>query len=404
MSGTTFTTAHRAFAITAALLALPLAAQDRPVLPEIDTSGSPNGIVVMPETVPDVFKIFDRYTKVVAPNGKPIHIVIEKGYTDRQAVYARKVLINHLTDVPGTKYGHDKSAIANSIADRNAVLALFYSTETLRSPTSRPFLRAVRTQDLREYETILEGTEGYMRPTNPTRDASYEEILHFVQAHGIEPAAPALSAALRDAFVEARAKNVYMLDYDNTFEYFICALEAYYDMWRHDPEGDGTREDEYIPISRVALEEHDPKAYEIIEHFFGPWWLYTAEIAEEFEGTFSLTWREGQTYTNKSQYLTRAALTGSVDSNLVGNDENNSLYGNDGDNEIAPGGGSDVVDGGMGTDTAVFRGAMAQYAVRRNGQQIIVEDLNFSRDGSNVLTGIEQLRFSDRTVTAAELH
>ena len=234
MSGTMFTTAHRNFAFTAALLALPLAAQDRPVLPEIDTSGSPNGIVVMPETVPDVFKIFDRYTKVLAPNGKPIHIVIEKGYTDRQAVYARKVLINHLTDVPGTKYGDDKSAIANSIADRNAVLALFYSTETLRSPTSRPFLRAVRTQDLREYETILEGSEGYMRPTNPTRDASYEEILHFVQAHGIEPAAPALSAALRDAFVEARAKNVYMLDYDNTFEYFICALEAYYDMWRHD--------------------------------------------------------------------------------------------------------------------------------------------------------------------------
>ena len=400
MSATSLTATLSVLAITASLLA-PLGAQDRPVLPDINTSSSPNGIVAMPENVPEVFKIFDRYTKVLAPNGKPIHIVIESGYTDRQAVYARKVLINHLTDVPGTKYGADKSPIANSIADRNGVLALFYSTETLRMARARPFLRSVRTQDLREYETILEGTEGYMRQTNPTRDASYEEILHFVQAQGIEPAAPELSAALNEAFKEATEKDIYLLDSD--FEYFICALEAYYDMWRHDPEGDGTREEEYIPISRVALKQHDPKAYELIEQFFGPWWLYTAEIADEFEGTFSLTWQEGLTYTNKSQYLTKAALTGGNDSNLVGNDEDNTLFGNDGDNEISPLSGSDVIDGGAGTDTAVFRGASGDYAVRRNGQQIVVEDLNHARDGFNVLTDIERLRFADRTIPTSEL-
>ena len=403
MSGTSVTATLRILAITAVLPVLPLAAQARPVLPDIDTSGSPNGIVPMPDDVPEVFKIFDRYTKVLAPNGKPIHIVIESGYTDRQAVYSRKVLINHLTDVPGTRYGSDKSAIANSIADRDGVMALFYSTETLRMDRARPFLRSVRTQDLREYETILEGTEGYMRPANPTRDASYEEILHFVQAQGIEPAAPELSAALNEAFREARAKNVYMLDYDSTHEYFICALEAYYDMWRHDPEGDGTREEEYIPISRVALKQHDPKAYEIIEQYFGPWWLYTAEIADEFEGTFSLTRHEDQTYTNKSQYLTKAALTGSNDSNLVGNDQDNTLFGNDGDNEITPRSGSDVIDGGAGNDTAVFRGVVADYAVRRNGQQVVVEDLNHARDGFNVLSGVERLRFRDRTVLTSEL-
>lgn len=399
MSATSLTTTLFLLVISADSLSQ-LAAQNRPVLPDINTSRSPNGIVAMPENVPDVFKIFDRYTKVLAPNGKPIHIVIESGYTDRQAVYARKVLINHLTDVPGSKYGADKSPIANSIADRNGVLALFYSTETLRMERARPFLRSVRTQDLREYETILEGTEGYMRQTNPTRDASYEEILHFVQAQGIEPAAPELSAALDEAFREAKAQKIYLLDSD--FEYFICALEAYYDMWRHDPEGDGTREDEYIPISREALERHDPKAYEIIEQFFGPWWLYTAEIADQFEGTFSLTWQEEATYTNKSQYLTKAALTGSRDSNLVGNDEDNSLFGNDGDNEISPRGGSDVIDGGSGTDTAVFRGASGDYAVRRNGRQIVVEDLNYARDGFNVLTGIERLRFRDRTILSSE--
>ncbi len=75
---------------------------DGPRLPDIDVSGAADGIVPLPDEVDDVFKIFDRYTKVIAPNGKPIHILVEPGYTDRQVVYARKVLINHLTDLRGS--------------------------------------------------------------------------------------------------------------------------------------------------------------------------------------------------------------------------------------------------------------------------------------------------------------
>ena len=51
-------------------------AQGPPALPDIDISQSPNGIVPMPDNVDEVFKIFDRYTKVMAPNGRPIHIVV----------------------------------------------------------------------------------------------------------------------------------------------------------------------------------------------------------------------------------------------------------------------------------------------------------------------------------------
>ena len=86
-------------------------ALSNPVLPDIDTSQSENGIVPMPEHVDEVFKYFDRYTKVMAPNGKPIHMVAEKGYSDKQMLYARKILVNHLPDVPGSAYGADKSAI-----------------------------------------------------------------------------------------------------------------------------------------------------------------------------------------------------------------------------------------------------------------------------------------------------
>ena len=72
---------------------------------------------------------FGRYTKIYAPNGKPIHIIIEPGYGDRQAIYARKILINHLTNLPGTKYGHDKTTIANAMANNQSILFLFKETE-----------------------------------------------------------------------------------------------------------------------------------------------------------------------------------------------------------------------------------------------------------------------------------
>ena len=91
--------------------------QNFKTLPDnIDVSKSSNGIVNLPENVDVIFKDFDRYTKINAPNGKPIHIVVEPGYSNQQVIYARKVLINHLTNLPGTKYGHDKTTIANTKA------------------------------------------------------------------------------------------------------------------------------------------------------------------------------------------------------------------------------------------------------------------------------------------------
>ena len=114
------------------LLVFPCSAKDNNFksLPnDIDISKSLNGIVMMPNNVDKIFKDFDRYTKINAPNGKPIHIVVEPGYSDRQVIYARKVLINHLTNLPGTKYGHDKTTIANAMANNQSILFLFKDTK-----------------------------------------------------------------------------------------------------------------------------------------------------------------------------------------------------------------------------------------------------------------------------------
>ncbi len=383
----------------------PIAAysQDFPSLPDIDTSTSDNGVVPLPRTVDEAYHVFSRYTKVVAPNGKPIHIVGEDGYSDEQMVYARKVLANHLTSVAGSKYGNDKTHIANSMANSEAVLTLYASTESMRSPAARKFREArIPSQDLRAYETIIEGTAEYMSD-DPRRDASYEEILHFVQDYGILRADPELDGKLWEAYRGALVSDIYTHEDAETNEYFICALEAYFGLWRHDPTGNGTREGEYVPISRQRLLEVDPAMYDIIEGFFGKFWLYTAEITAEFDGTFSLTFDADLTYTNKSQYLTKATLTGSNDSSLIGNNEDNVLAGNDGDNEITPGGGDDVVNGGEGVDTAVFPGESRDYVVIKASGQIVVDGFNYSRDGRNTLVNIERLRFSDAEIEVGDL-
>jgi hypothetical protein len=381
-------------------------AQQLKTLPEdIDISASPTGIVSMPKNVDPVFKVFDRYSKIIAPNGKPIHIVVEPGYADRQVIYARKVLVNHLTNLPGTKYGHDKTTIANAMANNQSILFLFKDEDTFRGyfRDMRAKKMRARGQDLRAYETVLEGTKEYMPQQNPRRDASYEEIMHFVQQWGIRDGHPTLDQALYDAFWDARAKNIYRLDYDETHEYFICGFEAYYDMWAHDPEGDGTREDEYVPISQASLKVNDPKMYEIVEEFMGKHWLYLAEVADELEGTFSLMHDDSVTYTNKSQHLRKTALTGHKNTNLTGNHSDNVLFGNSGNNQLKPLGGFDVVDGGPGLDTVVFPGRRSDYIVRPQDGRLIVDGIDYSRDGQNVLINVEKLQFADTAVDVAAL-
>ena len=48
------------------------------MLPDIDISGPPNGIVLLPANTPSIFTdLFTRYTNIIAPNGKPIHFLAQ---------------------------------------------------------------------------------------------------------------------------------------------------------------------------------------------------------------------------------------------------------------------------------------------------------------------------------------
>jgi serralysin len=93
-------------------------------------------------------------------------------------------------------------------------------------------------------------------------------------------------------------------------------------------------------------------------------------------------------------------LTGDDGANsILGNGGSDVLMGAGGDDYLMGGPGDDTLDGGAGTDTAVFSGARSSYIITSGAGALTVS----GPDGTDVLTNIEKLAFSDQTVDAASL-
>jgi len=385
-------------------------------LPEIDISGAPGGIVDLPETVPSVFTdVFTKYTKIIAPNGQPIHMLAQADWTEDQIKKARNVLQFMLTDVPGTQYGQDKTAIANALADRKATMVLFNTEPEMRTAMHGPLGddTDLSMQDLRANECPAEGTEDYMKQM--TRDASFEEIWHLVHDNGIKVVLPEMIAEMRaanDAAVKA-GWRAYPEDEpaEHPNEYLGVLIDNFYDLWTVPPklyEGRAIGPDDippgtshfgrYFAGSRARLEKLDPGGYVLVQKFFPPDLTYTPELPESFDGTFSLSFDESLVYTTKSQHLVRVALTGARNANVIGNAFDNNLTGNEGDNILEGRMGNDHLSGGDGVDAAVFSGMSSEYKIVKDAGRTIVEDSRPQRDGTDVCQGIEILRFRDKDV------
>ena len=165
--------------------------EQRVTLPEIDISTSSDGIVELPDNVPAVFKkYFVNYTKIIAPNGKPIHILAQNGWTNDQIKHGRNVLEHILNDYAGSFYGNDKTRIANSMSNKKATMVFFNTEPDLEKAFSEGLGEAtdLNMQDLRSNECPAVGSDDYIN--HITRDASYEEIWHLVHDYGIKPMLP----------------------------------------------------------------------------------------------------------------------------------------------------------------------------------------------------------------------
>ena len=384
-------------------------------LPYIDISTSPNGIVLLPDNVPLVFRdVFVRYTKVVAPNSKPIHILAQDGWSEARILKARNVLEHILTDVPGTRYGADKSIVANTMADNRATLTLFNTEPDMREAFRGPLRRVdLGMQDLRANESPVEGHEDYM--AHRTRDASFEEVLHMVHDYGIKPALPQMQLDLiriTDVAMERGLWQGRQDDLENEPNEYVAAIyDNYLDLWTVPPtvyEGrpietgripDGTSHfGIYGARGRTGLRNLDPEGLAILQEFFPPFLTYTPELPSEFTGAFSLQFDPDLRYTAKSQHLKDVTLTGDNDAGLIGNDWDNIFLGNAGDNMLRGNGGKDLLDGSTGTDTAIFAGNMADYEVIRDGNITRVIDKRAARDGADLLLNMERIAFADQVI------
>ncbi|SMR81726.1 hypothetical protein SAMN04488030_2155 [Aliiroseovarius halocynthiae] len=375
---------------------------------DIDISTTQTGVVPFPKGTPAIYtNVFSKYTKVVAPNGKPIHILIEDGWTDAQAVKGRNVLEHYLTSVPGLQYGSDKSAVANSIADQGAALIFANNWDSMETAGMRAVFDAFggKVQNQHANEITVEGSKDYLE--HKTRDASWEEIFHFVHDYGIKPVLPEYQKEIEAAEDAATARGFLGWprsepdNYPN--EYYICVYDNYLNLWKAKPkvyEGkiltpadvpEGKSHFSAYPLadSREGVQENDPLGYAMIEKFLPPYITFTAALPADFNDVFWLRFHPDKIYTHKSQFLKDITLTGGNDSGVVGNQYDNVFTGNAGNNAF---------DGGLGNDVVVFSGPRSEYEITTVQDQTTVHDTTGGRDGTDILTGVERIQFSDEAL------
>jgi VCBS repeat-containing protein len=93
-------------------------------------------------------------------------------------------------------------------------------------------------------------------------------------------------------------------------------------------------------------------------------------------------------------------ILGGVNS-ITGSAFGDTLTGDGNSNTFTGGGGNDTIDGGAGGDIAIFSGTRAQYTITTNGGQTTVTDNVAGRDGTDTLTNVEVLQFTNSNLLIA---
>ena len=83
---------------------------------------------------------------------------------------------------------------------------------------------------------------------------------------------------------------------------------------------------------------------------------------------------------------------------IIGRNGDDHIEGFAGNDVLSGGGGNDYIDGGGGVDTAVFNGASTEYTITHIGHTISVADMIANRDGTDILTNVEILQFTDTSI------
>jgi Ca2+-binding RTX toxin-like protein len=138
----------------------------------------------------------------------------------------------------------------------------------------------------------------------------------------------------------------------------------------------------------------------------GGWGYDHLTFVAPYTGTYyaDASWWQGggwgQQAVTLSIYEDLATLQGNdIDGSSAGNDINgtsgdDNIFGYGGRDSLFGGSGFDYLDGGTGLDEAFYNGNRDEYAVRVDGDRLVVTDL-VGNDGKDLLSNIERLDFKD---------
>jgi len=334
---------------------------------------------------------FSQHINYTAPNGKPITILAQEEVTDSQMLYAYSLLEFYLSNFD--------DEIANRMAENEATLVMTNGADGQGSTPEKAMLG----QSLTQTETAPPGSKWYMESDYGHRDAAFEEIFHLVHDFGIgttstPQAYPELAKKIKDAQIYAYDNNLWVKTLTMKLfwlpgikkegsleqEYIITPIDMYYGLWEA-YEKDGMY-GAYVAKSRESLEIGDPMGYELVTSFLPEFINTFMYLDETFSGTFSMKRDEAFPYTFKSQYLKNLVITGSHDTTLIGNNE---------DNVFMTGSGNNHIDGSLGHDILQLKGPSKDYEIISQGDKIIIKDSVPNRDGIVTLMNIEIMRFTD---------
>lgn len=376
----------------------------------LDTTGAPEGIIDLPATIPAVVTdVFARYSQVTTANGRRIHFLAQSGVPDAVHFRARRVLEQHLGDVPGSTHGASKATLRDELSMAAATFAIFRDAASAAPGAAgiAPFAAAFPGYgQLIATESILEGTPEYMAAA-PALDTTLSSTARFVVSAG-GASLDTFRTELGQRRAAAEAASFYVPapgTTDGDGDFLARTLEVYYGIWGHDPLGNGRAgvDDLYSFGDRATMAASDPETLALIESFFPASHIYPAFLPDGFTGTFATTFAAGSPYTHRSRYLSRVGLRGSVGARIEGNELDGRYQGSTGDDEFVGGAGEDFIEGGSTTDfdRAFYSGASTEYLVAPSpfgGGATQVLDTVPNRDGVDQVRFIEQLVFTDMTI------
>jgi hypothetical protein len=379
-------------------------------LSAIDTTGGVEGIVDLPATVPAVVTdVFARYSQVTTPNGRRIHILAQSGVANPLHFRTRRVLEQHLTDVPLSTHGAAKSALRDELSVAQATFVIF--RDAASADPGAAGVAAFATAfpgfgQLVATDSIVEGTTEYVAAM-PALDTTYSATARFV-LNASRTSHDAFRAELATRAADAQAAGFYVPapgTQDVEGDFLARTLEAYYGIWGHDPLGNGRAgvDDLYSFGDRAAMSASDPATVALIETFYAPFHTYPAFLPDGFTGTFATSFDAATPYTHRSRYISRVGLRGAVGARIEGNDFDGLYQGGTGDDEFLAGRGDDRMEGGNDTDLdrAIYSGLSTEYIVSPSpfgGGATQVLDTVANRDGVDQVRFVEELVFTDMTI------